>query len=48
MLIGKILRIGLIIPAKTVKSSGANWSTSKKTLDKNVANKKLVVMNKRS
>ena len=48
MLIGKILRIGRIIPAKTVKSSGANWSISKKTLDKNVANKKLVVMNKRS
>ena len=47
MLIGKILRIGRIIPAKTVKSSRKNPSISKKTSDKNVVNKKLVVMNKK-
>ena len=48
MLIGKILRIGRIIPAKAVKSFGGNRSISKKIFDKNGANKKLVVMNKRS
>ena len=48
MLIGKILRIGRIIPAKAVKSSGENRSISKQTSNKNVVNKELAVMNKRS
>ena len=48
MLIGKILRIGRIIPAKAVKSSRENRSISKQTSNKNVVNKELAVMNKRS
>ena len=48
MLIGRILRIGRIIPAKTVKSSRENRSISKQTSNKNVADKELAVMNKRS
>ena len=48
MLIGRILRIGRIIPAKAVKSSRENRSISKQTSNKNVVNKELAVMNKRS